>query len=356
MAIPLERQLLEKMLEDGGLDEKDLLQLVQLPEETHYVDFKHGALLDDPKKAAATVRQYVTGFANANGGLLIIGVSDGKGDPQGRQFTNVNPPGRQALGSWADSALAPVSSGFSPFPRIQVLNIQGHDVLLIAVDRAPVLIPCNDQYWLRFGESTRAMAPYLVSDLLLGRRSHPLLELSELPGGSYSSAGEDSVRWFAFELDNVGLVPAAGIVVGMLTWAMSPVRAEHGRAAPAHLLRYIDVRGKPALDYGASLMPIHATTAKDRFALPAFAHSKVPALQVLATPGGAEVAVRSALYVVAEGHPPDWYQFDWVLPSKKSPGGGQRLHGRLIRCRFDPPIIEWGTDWRQAAAPETAGG
>ena len=40
--------------------------------------FKDGVELKDSKKAAKTVRQYVSGFANADGGLLMVGVSDGK--------------------------------------------------------------------------------------------------------------------------------------------------------------------------------------------------------------------------------------------------------------------------------------
>lgn len=60
-------QVLNEMLEGGELTESDISDLIKLDGESLYIDFKDGAELQNPKKAALTVRMYVSGFANADG-------------------------------------------------------------------------------------------------------------------------------------------------------------------------------------------------------------------------------------------------------------------------------------------------
>ena len=101
------------MLEGKELEESDLRELIRVWGESLYVDFKNGKELDDPGKAARTVKQYVAGFANADGGLLVIGVSDGGGDPEKRTLTRTKRPGGQALPEWARNVLAAMAGGLA---------------------------------------------------------------------------------------------------------------------------------------------------------------------------------------------------------------------------------------------------
>jgi len=86
MPSPKSRQALDKMLGAEELEEADLRELAVLPNEDLYLEFKDGAETNDQKKAARTLRQYTSGFANSDGGLIVFGVSDAK-DGTSRPFT-----------------------------------------------------------------------------------------------------------------------------------------------------------------------------------------------------------------------------------------------------------------------------
>ena len=64
------------MIGGGEFDEADLRALAALPSEDLYLEFKDGTETDDQKKASRTLRQYVSGFANSDGGLIVFGVGD----------------------------------------------------------------------------------------------------------------------------------------------------------------------------------------------------------------------------------------------------------------------------------------
>ena len=53
-------------------------------------------------------------------------------------------------------------------------------MLAITVVRAPSLVPCVEsralKYFFRIGDSTLEIPQYLIADLVLGRRQHPLLD------------------------------------------------------------------------------------------------------------------------------------------------------------------------------------
>jgi hypothetical protein len=354
MRTPVARQMLDKMLGGDELDEADLRVLMAVEREGQHVDFKDGAETRDRKKARDTVRQYVSGFANADGGLLVIGVSDGTRDAQGalvkpREITPTVQPGAASLADWARNALDDMRGRLVPVPRFQVLSAKGCNVLIVATARAPALVPCVESreiaYYLRVGDSTVLVPPYLMSDLLLGRRAHPVLEVRKSSTGGSVNGETGQGSWqvaFWFEIENVGFVPADSVRVGVVAWAMSPRRSGSVLASD-NLRRFIQVGvSRPPESSGQVL--VHAKSDVDPKIPPFAAHTV--SLSELALPQENGAPMRSALYVIVAGHPPDWYQLDWLVPQY-----GQDIDMRLTRLFGEPPVVAWKEEWRSVVPP-----
>jgi hypothetical protein len=336
VAIPREQQLFETMMSEGALSEPEVWELIRLPE-GQYLDFKHGLELAKPKPSR-TIRQYATGFANADGGLLVVGVSDGGADSAKRTFTNTPRPGGKPLDAWASDALNQVAGSFSPQPRIRAMTIDGCELLLIAVARAPTYIMCDGQYWFRFAQTTKPMPPFMVSDFLLGRRAHPVLELAEHESGC--AGGNQEVRHFNFRVHNAGFLPGDDVLVGVISWGRPTGDPNHGRPLSAYLRNFVDLRPLSPSYKERGLIPMHTTSERKRpVALAAF-QSGATAVELVADFEESPVPVRSAAYVVARGHPPIWYQFDWEMRARSAPDLARRA--RLTPCPLERPIVEWG--------------
>jgi len=183
-------ELLDSILRGMELTEAELDEVItELADEDQFLDYKHGALLDNPAKAAPkVVRQYLSAFANADGGILVIGVSEPDGEGN-RTVTGCKKPGQTELTEWASDAMSDMASYFSPSPRFQLVEHAEGNVLVCAVARAPGLVPCVEagrmKYFLRIHDSTVKCPDYLISDLVLGRREHPTLhvDVTSVPHG-----------------------------------------------------------------------------------------------------------------------------------------------------------------------------
>src|SRR5688500_367212 len=71
--------LLEHLLRNEPLTEGDLVAFLSTKpsDEGLHVEYKNGAELKKPKKERTlTIRQYVTAFANSDGGVLVNGVEN----------------------------------------------------------------------------------------------------------------------------------------------------------------------------------------------------------------------------------------------------------------------------------------
>jgi hypothetical protein len=347
MQTPVARKLLGQMLEGEQLEEADVRALVQVQGETLFVDFKDGAKLKERKDAARMVRRYVSGFANADGGLLVVGVSDGGGDPTKRTFTPTTAPGGKPLCEWARNVLESMAGGLIPAPRIQAIPVDGIEVLVIGTARAPALVPCLEEgdlkYYLRVGDSTPSIPAYLISDLVLGRRVHPQLLVTTCAGSSGAANG--SAANFGFDVENEGMVPADDVIVGVVSFGLRPRNASNGRLASSPICNFIDAA--PAPDgVGEPLVLVHVTSRSNQrpLNLAAFERGSARGIGDLLVPrDAAPVPVRSALYVVANGHPPDWYQFDWLIPAS----GEATLSTVLLDRALGRPIVAWNREWRQ---------
>ena len=168
-------QLLELLLSGHQLTIDELDNLVKSKiKEDQFLEFKSGKEVEE-KNSPKTIRDYLCGFANSNGGVLIVGV-----DAPGGFATTVdgcNNHKKGDLADWASRCLTPVAGYFSPVPKFQVLQHPNGEVLICVARRSLNLIPQieNQQlvYYLRIHEQTLKAPEYLMSDLLLGRKQKP---------------------------------------------------------------------------------------------------------------------------------------------------------------------------------------
>jgi len=165
------RQLLDELLGGATLGVEDLDEvLASFPDEDQYLDYKDGRITSkaDQKQLKADLLRFVTGFANADGGVLAVGVTEHRP----RSVNGAAAPGKETLVGWAARILSGVVGFFSPPPVIFTVHHSGAEVLVIAVARAPQLIPYVEagelKYALRIGDSTVTVPPYLISDLVSG--------------------------------------------------------------------------------------------------------------------------------------------------------------------------------------------
>jgi hypothetical protein len=177
------KELLDYLLEPNILTPNQLDEFIQANEEEgQYFDYKNGSITSRQarEQGRQIIRRYMSGFANSDGGVLIIGVDE----QRPRQIARCEErPGGYPLDAWAPRCLDNMGGFFSPLPRYQIIPHPQGSVLAIAVARAPSLVPCIEQgaqkYFFRIGESTLAIPDYLIADLVLGRRQHPRLDVSE---------------------------------------------------------------------------------------------------------------------------------------------------------------------------------
>jgi hypothetical protein len=209
LKFPSTRDALEALLEGYKLSPKDVDDFIQSFEEDQYLDYKNGAITSKAQreKGKAVIRQYVSAFANSEGGLLVVGVAD-----QPREISACI-RGGGPLDRWAESLLVDMAPRLSPPPRIQVVNHPMGPILVVAVGRSPEFVPCiearQEKFFLRVHQTTFEAPPFLISDLLLGRRQHPTIEISfhadQLP--SYLEERTWNPTFF-FSAENVGFVTA----------------------------------------------------------------------------------------------------------------------------------------------------
>jgi hypothetical protein len=315
MTTKLSRSTLDRLLKIEAFSGENLAALVAgAREEDQWLEYKDGQVLEKPD-AATVLREYVTGFANADGGTLVVGVT------KAREIAGARAPGRTTLTEWASTVLAGYASQMDPFPQILSVAHGGTECLVVATDRAADLIPYDSRdqpkYSLRINELTVDLPPYLVTDLLLGRRRHPTFRLFDVePSVRKSDDGPMAELSLQFRIENASLVPADEVRVGAIARSTRLIP----EPAPEFLLRHVEVVEAPAVKipwpYDAPRVVWTFTQSKGR------THSDTPMrpfdivgdrLQNFAQVPIADGhgVIQFALYVMAKGSPPDWYQGRW---------------------------------------------
>jgi hypothetical protein len=356
--------------------EADLRQLVvDCPQEDEYLDYKSGKLLADPRERATVVREYASAFGNAEGGTLLIGYDHGK-----HAFDGATPPGNATLEDWAASVLAEQGSFFAPPPRIATATVSGKAVLSIAFPRAPGLVPVVEarslKYWVRLGSSNVRMPDHLVADLVLGRRRRPVLAVRlEMIKLDSSAASKDVVpnveshlARCAVSIENVSLVPADDVRIGLATWRLS--KDGIARPLPDSLLPSLDLIRPPEYEPSAQRLnwlpalvvsgrepPTTGAARIDKlylgaydllaseslwpFALPLFPNHLAGAPADMAPELRRQlrgfVRLRAGLFVIARDAPPQWYQLTFDYETR--PNGGLAARGGIVPAAGARPVV-----------------
>lgn len=171
-------ELLDRVMTGASLTASDVNDLLvnQIREDQH-LDYKHGDELKK-KKPCRVIREYLTAFANSDGGVLLVGIDEGTWS-----VTGATAPGGAPLDEWAKSCVLDLSAYFSPLPKFDVISHPGGNVLVAAVMRSSSLVPDvqgRRLIWhLRIHDSTVTVPEYLLADLVLGRREHPNLVITD---------------------------------------------------------------------------------------------------------------------------------------------------------------------------------
>ena len=344
------------MLDDlvGGdvLDAAALDTLIlEASEEDLFLDYKSGQQREE--KLKQTIRKWVTGFANADGGTLIVGVTEPKkasGLP--REVDGVRAPSGSPLEEWATRVLADLAGAFSPPPCISSVKHPKGQVLVIAVRRAQQLIPYAEgtkiRYAMRIGESTVDVPEFLITDLLLGRRNHPVLEVRAVVLDSDVNGTRD--EWVSpllrVTIDNLGFVTAEDVEIGLVSWSWARAQQQ----PTSHLLQFLDMAQPPAPCYDTFGKVSPETWGVRRIAcrpsggqvlhLKAFEYAMTDWVPVGRFPPGGGGHFSCGLYVMPKGSMPDWYEV--YCKYTQIEHEGLRGTPKVERLYDRKPVLRWG--------------
>ncbi len=358
-------ELLETLMAGNEPKTSDLDTLLndQIPEDL-YLDYKHGDELKDHKKGNATVRQYVSAFANSDGGVLLIGI-----DEKTWTVTGCTAPGGGSLTEWASRCLTNLAPYLAPPPRFYQIAHPKGDVLVIATARTPALVPVIEAselvYYFRFHDQTldnkNLKAPdYLLRDILLGRRQRPDLHLANFRLLNLAERGdrtkyEADIQFQAdIHVENRSLLWAEDVRVGVVAWAKAPEPFQNRISVGEQLRLYIDVQSIDQSVYSGPQILVHyfvpniSTTitplgvgdlSQIPFTLPHVVdHRLLPAY-----------TWKAAIYILAKNSTPVWYQVNFrvdtdlvnnVIPMREpltSPG----RFLTVVRFSEERPIVAW---------------
>jgi hypothetical protein len=350
MAPLTSKELLYYLLEDNILQPNELDQFIQAnPDENQYLDYKNGVITTRQQrrdKGIPTIREYMSGFANSDGGVLMIGIDEARP----RQIAPCERlPGGQPLNDWASRCLHDMAGYFSPQPRFHTIAHPQGDVLAIAVARAPSLVPCVEagelKYFFRIGDSTLRVPEWLIADLVLGRRQHPLLHLHhpadirtdnkelKTPDGRDNIPARSAT--FSFLVENLSLITAENIKIGVVLWSLSDGAVEE---INSHLRSYLDIEDINQSLLGYRLRLIHRSSiSSEEFRLDPFQRLGIRDIGPFYFPVQVSARVIGAVYVIPEGAPPTWFQLDFG-----SLYGG--MPTRTILTHFQPTLTRKGSE------------
>lgn len=288
--------------------------------EGQHHDYKAGALLREPR-AADDIRFHVAGFANSDGGFLIVGY-----DEKQRLFDGCTAPGGSSLHDWATRVLANLSQYFSVQPRIRTAVHSGAngEVLVISTERASGLVPVVHQrrlvFPLRIGDSTVTPPDYLITDLVLGRRNRPALSV-KVNGARFNLEHEQinscvyKLR-FSIHVESENLVFAESVRVGLVGWSLFGVNALG--LTPA-LKSRVDAQPPSVPQFTQHWNLMHVIVTKHHadslvpptdIRLGPFERSADLSISLLAPilPDPNRIELGAGLYVLAQNAEPVWYQ------------------------------------------------
>lgn len=309
MAFTNSREAMEALLSGYKFSSSDLERFVEIhQEEDQCLEYKDGKITDksDRKEAIKVIRQAVSGFANSEGGVLIVGVSETP-----RKISACLPIGNEPLDKWVEGLLHDMAPFLSPLPRIHIVDYPSGPVVVTVVGRAPALVPCVEagqlKYFLRLNQSTLRTPDFLLSDLILGRRQQPTLDAAvsfEQPPPLLREPKSNVKVHVA--VDNVGLVTAETLDVGILSWVVNDAGPEINR----HLLSYVEHPERVHVGgYDWGLRHLICSSRNPRtIKLSPFAKAVFEANSLLLLFSATQLEVTVAVYVIAKDSSPVWFE------------------------------------------------
>lgn len=133
---------------------------------------------------------YISGFANAQGGTLYIGIND-KGEVVGvknAKYLLENLPNKavQATGI---------------IPNIEILNRDGKEYIAIHVESSRLPISCNGKYYMRSGSTLQELNGSALTDFLM-KQNHTTWDMHIEPEATLDDIDPEAVRYFVnFAID-----------------------------------------------------------------------------------------------------------------------------------------------------------
>ena len=336
--------------EDEGTTEA-FFEFLPRSTEDQYIEYKDGKDLNKENNPAEMVREYISAFANSDGGILAIGIED-----KTLKLTGCKAPGGGDLREWASRALTPIAPFLSPKPKINILINQNNYVLLIAVPRSFGLVPCNIKgevkYFFRLHDQTLLAPEYLIKDLLLDRRKrpnlliqshkfiniHPLIDKTEKTIVQFVPA-------ITISIENQSLVWADNSRHGFIT--CSPNNQNKDFFISSHLLGYIELyRPKTEL-----FIPIFRHRSEVFHTIDPFEKNEVSCnygLPAIYKDGYMiDLTYKFAFYLIAREMQPVWYQINIKVDrffkdaSLRSDGTTEDLSGfvEIYRTEYEKPVV-----------------
>jgi hypothetical protein len=334
------QEALEALLAGYRFDSSEFEEFVRInQDEDQHLEYKDGKITNkiNRKEANRVIRQTVSGFANGDGGVLIVGVDEDKP----RRISPCHSVGSEPLDKWAEGLLHDMAPFFSPLPRIHIVDHNSGPVLVAAVARAPVLVPCVEygriRYFLRLNESTLPAPDFLLSDLVLGRRQQPAIDVIVSIEKTPLPIGPKDNFTFYVTVDNVSLVHVESLDIGVVTW----VPTDTGPEINKHLMSYIEHPERIHLG-GYEWVLRHSICYPREITLSPFARATIETTNVLLLFSATQLEVTAAAYVVPKGSSPLWFEFKFRCgrePSTNSPYvetlGTQRVINRRVQVQVE---------------------
>lgn len=340
--MPSPEELLHRMLAGTAPTEADIDHLLEhhLKEGQHH-DFKSGQEAQKPDKGKNTLLRWTAGFANAEGGLLILGV-----DETAEKVDGFSPAIRgPSVDQWASDILI---GNLGPFlhtaPRCFTVNHTDGPVLVIATARSPSLTYYfegkRQVYPLRVGHSTFDMPESLVADILHSRRQHPVIQLSVSEVYGEAHPVDDGKRQaldlrIDFSLENLTLVYPCTVVVGVIGYSYD----SEPRQLPSTIREQVDFA--EVGDFDAIKWSVRHTKAQssngELIDLPPLDVRGARAKHIAIAPYHSRF-LSFAVYVLPLGSFPQWHQLDLTI-AHAQPGRLSERH-QISRMGARPPSVQ----------------
>jgi hypothetical protein len=298
--------------------------------EDEHLEYKHSDELKKDEKnklnPGQELRKYICGFANSDGGILVIGI-----DEKEHKVVNAKAPGGGDLAEWAVRNINHIAHLFSSPPIFRTVRHLDGDILIVIVNRSVNLIPVKEGdnliYYVRFGDQTLRAEEYFITDILLGRRAFPVLEVSEcrlmnefvdeLPK---THTVRDLNYYFQIRclIENKSLILAEKVQIGLVC----KMTSNSDRKIESQLLTYIDLE-KDEIETINKISPIHRKASYNQNQELAPFESFYLSIDKIYIPfirhpnGRYEYTWKAALYLISKNSPPIWYQLK--LPMGNGP-------------------------------------